>query len=151
MAPHWARDAIAADFRAIAHDVAHGVSPNRASRADSIWNVWLAFCSTISAPPHFDGIVDPIPTLLLFAHRFRYGQISPSGTTVRSRTVEDALRAVGQAFSTLGCVDPRLTASGKLDIRLSRQLSAYKKEDPPPHRVKPIPCQSSAMRRTCAA
>jgi len=36
-------------------------------------------------------------------------------------------------------VDPRLTTSGKLDIRLSRQLSAYKKEDPPPHRVKPIP------------
>jgi hypothetical protein len=29
--------------------------------------------------------------------------------------------------------------AGKLDFRLSRQLAAYKKEDPPPHRVKPIP------------
>jgi len=46
---------------------------------------------------------------------------------------------MGQAFSTLGSLDPRLTANGKLDIRLSRQLSAYKKEDPPPHCVKPIP------------
>jgi hypothetical protein len=141
MAPHWARDAIAADFRAIAHDVAHGVSPNRASRADSIWNVWLAFCTTISAPPHFDGIVDPIPTLLLFAHRFRYGQISPSGTIVRSRTVEDALRAVGQKMAFLGKKDPRLTPAGLPDLRLTRLLSRYKKDDTPPWRVKPVPIQ----------
>jgi hypothetical protein len=53
--------------------------------------------------------------------------------------VEDALRAVGQAFATLGRPDPRLQPSGKLDFRLSRQLTAYKKEDPPPTRVKPIP------------
>jgi hypothetical protein len=46
---------------------------------------------------------------------------------------------VGQAFASLGSLDPRLTSSGKLDLRLSRQLSAYKKQDPPPNRVKPIP------------
>jgi hypothetical protein len=46
---------------------------------------------------------------------------------------------VGQAFSALGQPDPRLLPSGKLDLRLSRQLTAYKKEDPPPSRVKPIP------------
>jgi hypothetical protein len=39
----------------------------------------------------------------------------------------------------LGHPDPRLTSSGKLDLRLSQQLSAYKKQDPPPTRVKPIP------------
>jgi hypothetical protein len=46
---------------------------------------------------------------------------------------------VGQTFSTLGQSDPRLLPLGKLDLRLSRQLSAYKKEDPPPTCVKPIP------------
>jgi hypothetical protein len=46
---------------------------------------------------------------------------------------------MGQAFASLGSLDPRLTSSGKLDLRLSRQLSAYKKQDPPPTRVKPIP------------
>jgi len=55
--------------------------------------------------------------------------------------VEAALRAVGQTFSTLGYQDPRLQLSGKLDIRLQRQLQAYSKEDPPPSRVKPIPLQ----------
>jgi len=34
---------------------------------------------------------------------------------------------------------PRLTTSGTLDIRLSRLLSAYTKQDSPPTRVKPIP------------
>jgi hypothetical protein len=46
---------------------------------------------------------------------------------------------VGQTFTTLRCPDPRLQPSGKLDFRLSRQLSSYAKVDPPPARVKPIP------------
>jgi hypothetical protein len=46
---------------------------------------------------------------------------------------------VGQAFTSLGQPDPRLLPSGKLDLRLSCQLTAYKKEDPPPTRVKPVP------------
>ncbi len=53
--------------------------------------------------------------------------------------MEAALRAVGQTFSELGQNDPRLLTSGKLDLCLSRQLTAYKKQDPPPARVKPIP------------
>jgi hypothetical protein len=53
--------------------------------------------------------------------------------------VEAALRAIGQTFSELGQTDPRLVPSGKLDLCLSRQLSTYKKRDPPPARVKPIP------------
>jgi hypothetical protein len=53
--------------------------------------------------------------------------------------VEGALRAVGQTLAALGCPDPRLLPSGKLDLRLSRQLKAYAKKDPPPARVKPIP------------
>jgi hypothetical protein len=39
----------------------------------------------------------------------------------------------------MGLDDPRLQPSGKLDLRLSRLLSAYNKADPPPDRVKPIP------------
>jgi hypothetical protein len=46
---------------------------------------------------------------------------------------------VGQAFSALGQQDPRLLPSRKLDLRLTRQLAAYKKQDPPPSWVKPIP------------
>jgi hypothetical protein len=50
---------------------------------------------------------------------------------------------VGQTIASLGYRDPRLqvAGSGKLDIRLHRQLQAYSKTDPPPARFKPIPLQ----------
>jgi hypothetical protein len=53
--------------------------------------------------------------------------------------VEDALRSVGQTFACLGTADPRLNTHGDIDFRLQRQLRAYSRLDPPPHRVKPIP------------
>jgi hypothetical protein len=46
---------------------------------------------------------------------------------------------VGQTFASVGSPDPRLTASGKHEFRLRRQLTGYAKADPPPNRVKPIP------------
>jgi hypothetical protein len=55
--------------------------------------------------------------------------------------VENALQAVGQTFASLGFPDPRLQPSGKLDLRIHRQLQAYSKQDPPPHRVKPVSLQ----------
>jgi len=82
-----------------------------------------------------------MPILQIFAHRYRLGSLAPSGSPVKARTVEAALRAVGQTFSILGQADPRLIASGKLDFRLQRQLQYYNKLDPPPTRVKPIPLQ----------
>jgi hypothetical protein len=89
--------------------------------------------------PYLQQIADPILLLQVFAHRYRTGALAPSGTKVRFRTVEGALCSIGQALATLGSSDPHLQPSGKLDLRLSRQLSAYKKEDPPPTRVQPIP------------
>jgi hypothetical protein len=82
-----------------------------------------------------------MPLLQIFASRYRVGTLSPSRTAVKSRTVEGALRSVGQTIATLGYRDPRLQPPGKLDIRLLQQLQAYSKEDPAPTRVKPIPLQ----------
>jgi hypothetical protein len=68
------------------------------------------------------------------------GNLAPSGAPVHARIVKGALCAVGQVFSTLGQQDPCLLSSGKLDLCLSRQLSAYRKCHPPHStRVKPIP------------
>jgi hypothetical protein len=46
---------------------------------------------------------------------------------------------VGQTLALLGARDPRITANGKLDIRLTRQSRYYKRHEDPPTRVKPIP------------
>jgi len=116
-----------------------GISYSRRGANETSWDVWCTFCQDLHIDPFLSQLDDPIPLLQIFAHRYRDGTVAPSGAAVRSRTVEGALRAVGQAFSSLGCMDPRLLSSGKLDLRLQRQLTAYKKQDPPPSRVKPIP------------
>ncbi len=67
--------------------------------------------------------------------------IDPSGSPVKARTVEAALRAVGQMYAALGFPNLRLQDSGRLDFRLQCQLQYYGKADPPPYRVKPIPLQ----------
>ena len=76
---------------------------------------------------------------MLFAQQYRAGRISPSDCPVRSRTVEDVVRHVAQAITRLGAVDPRLNTFGELDFRLATVLRSWKKRDPPPTRVKPLP------------
>lgn len=46
---------------------------------------------------------------------------------------------MGQAFSLLGAHDPRLTRLGKMDFRLTRIVSGWKRKDPSPKRKRPIP------------
>ena len=69
---------------------------------------------------------------------------------VRSRTVEDAIRSIGQAILMLGGKDPIMTSIGKIDGRLQLQFRCYSRKDPPLSRVKPIPVQ--VLRRiSCVA
>ena len=89
--------------------------------------------------PALQEYEDPIPFLQVFARRYRTGELAPKHKPVRGRTVEDALRGIGQAFAHVGAPDPRNNDRGQMDFRLARQLAAYKKQDPPPHRVKPVP------------
>ncbi len=73
--------------------------------------------------------------------------------------MENAVRAIGQTLAALGCEDPRLLPSGKLELWLQRQLKAYSKLDSPPTHVKPIPfaiiahaanlCHLANTDRTC--
>jgi hypothetical protein len=133
------RDALLHELRNIKQISLTGINAGRTSATDRTWTIWETFCRDLHCDPYLTTLHDPIPILQIFANRYRTGTVAPSGNQVRSRTVEDALRAVGQTFASLGCADPRLQASGKLDLRLSRLLSAYKKQDPPPTRVKPIP------------
>ena len=74
------------------------------------------------------------PSILqLFAYRYHNGALAPGRHPVRSRTVEDAIRALGQTYAGMGSVDPRLNQHGALDFRLTRPLfQAWKHDDDPP-------------------
>jgi hypothetical protein len=128
------------DLRVAAEATESGVVPARATAADKMWEIWRTFCRGLNLDPMLPGVADKIPTLQVFAVRVRSGAITPKHQPVRSRTVEEYLRAVGQKFAFLGAKDPRNSLfSNEIDIRIQRQLRAYAKEDPPPRRVKPLP------------
>jgi len=135
------QDTFIADLRTVQIAVQSGVVAGRAKAADSMWDRWLDFCADHAVDPWFAEGVDPIPYLQVFGARYRDGRIAPRGKPVRHRTVEDALRHVGQSYKSMGAKDIRLDPAGKIDFRIQRQLRSYKKEDPPPQRVKPIPIQ----------
>jgi hypothetical protein len=112
---------------------------SRARARNNIWDTWQQFCIALGLPELLQQVDDPIPFLQVFARRYRDGRISRSGDAVRSRTVEEALRAIGRTFVLLGAENPRLTAAGHLDERISSQLAQWRKSDPAPSRVKPVP------------
>jgi hypothetical protein len=130
-----------AELLAIKKSATTGISAGRTTSTNTGWALWTDFCLSLACDPLLDGIDDPLPLLQIFASRYRLGNLAPSGSPVKARTVESALRAVGQTLAVLGKPDPRLQQNGKLDLRLHRQLQSYSKADPPPSRVKPIPLQ----------
>jgi hypothetical protein len=137
-----ARDAFRGDLRLATEAVRARVVPSRARAATGHWKRWLTFCASLRIDPYLQESVagfDGIPFLQVFAMRYRLGVIAPSGNAVRARTVEDALRAIAQEMAAVGSPDPRLNTFGKIDFRLASLWRAWKHEDPPPHRVKPIP------------
>jgi hypothetical protein len=85
------------------------------------------------------NVADPIPFLQVFATRYRNGTLAPSGKPVRSRTVEAALRSIGQTMASMGAPDIRLNPQGQIHYILQQQLKGYTRADSPATRVKPIP------------
>ena len=130
-----------ADLSAAQDEMRAGVTYKTSRTAANMWDLWLDFCASFPVDPEFAENEDPIPYLQVFAHRYRNGRIQPSGKSVRSGTVQSALRHVGQAYKSMGTRDIRLDATGNTDFRLARQIRCYTKQDPPPKRVKPIPIQ----------
>ena len=132
-------DTFRRDLRLATQEVAGGVVPARSREALAHWKKWTQFCDEQTISPSLAGLADPIPFLQVFAYRFRHGQLNTTHREVRSRTVENAIRSVGQTLAAMGTPDPRYTATGKIDFRLQRMLAGYRKLDAPPLRVKPIP------------
>ena len=134
-------DLFLADLGAAQEAVRAAVVDKRARSSDSHWRLWLEFCAEHAVDPWFAEGTDPIPYLQVFAARYRDGRLAPRGNAVRSGTVQDVLRSIGQAYRRMGSSDIRMDAQGDIDFRLSRQLRFYTKQDPPPGRVKPVPIQ----------
>jgi hypothetical protein len=134
-------DAFRNSLGTVQRQIRDGVVSTHSRAADNHCQRWETFCHQDSLDPFLLGLQDPVPALQVFAARYRSGEIAPGGQVIRYHTVEDALRAVGQGFASVGAQDPRKTVTGEIDLRIQRQLRSWSRGDDPPTRVKPIPIQ----------
>ena len=118
-----------------------GVSLGRAKATETGWEQWCLFCCQLALDPFLETFEDKVPFLQVFGQRVRDGELAKDGNSVRARTAEDYIRFVAQTFLGVGSPDPRYGEHNKIDFRIGRMIAAWKKEDPPTKRVKPIPVQ----------
>ena len=124
------------DWRAVQAATRERVSTQRTHASSAAWRLWTTFCADLSIERLPS---DPIPLLQVFAQRLRSGTLCPSRGPVRTRSVEDTIRAVGQTYAGMGAADPRLNAHGAIDFRLTSLYQSWTRADNPPSRVKPLP------------
>jgi hypothetical protein len=134
-----AADAFRSDLRLATTDACRAaVGTQRTNSHDNTWRLWLTFCTEHQVNPLLARTIpDPIPYLQVFAQRYRDGRLAKNGFPVRSRSVEDALCAIGQTMASMGSTDRRLIAPKNLDYRLNQQLAGWRRVDPPSQRVTP--------------
>ena len=114
-------------------------SPLLAYAKTTRWKQWDTFFTWLRIPTDLQGIRDTIPFLKIFAHKVRTGVLLANHKPIHKRSMEQYIRSVGQIFAAVGAPDPRLNNMGAIYFRLGRQFATYKKEDPTPGRVRPLP------------
>jgi hypothetical protein len=132
-------NAFRADQRLVADTCRAAVGAQRAARQDNTWGIWLEFCAEHEVTPLLENLPDPIPHLQIFAQRYRDGRLAKNGDPVRARTVEEAVRAIGQTMASLGAKDHRLQSHKHIEYRLQQLVAGWKRVDPAPKRVSPAP------------
>ena len=109
-------------FSASTEDIREGLSVCQATAADGHWTKWAYFCARVALDSLLINYKDPVTILNAFSRDCRTGNIAPNSRAVRSRTVEYAVRLIGQAIAVWGAKDPQITSMGKIDGRLQLQF-----------------------------
>ena len=94
------------------------MSVGRATAANGHWTKWAYFYARLAIDPLLLAYKVPVPIFNAFARDYRTENIAPNSCGIRSGTVEDAVRSIGQAIAMLEAKDPRMTSTGKIDERL---------------------------------
>lgn len=137
--PAAARDEFRADLVLVHQTCRSAVGSQRARSQDNTWEIWCGFCEELQVDPLLEGVQDPIQFLEVFAQRYRDGRLAKRGNPVYARSVEDAIRAIGQTMASMGAKDQRLEAPRRQHYRLAQLFRGWKRVDPSTKRVKPAP------------
>ena len=115
-------------------------NPERGRKKRRQFRRWNTYCKSFNQCPTLATLDDPFPFLSCYAYGYRCGDLAPNGSSVKSRTAEEAIRLIGQTLKDMGHWDPRINRkTNKMDKRFTRLWRDWKHYDDPPRRVKPIP------------
>ena len=126
------------DLFYVVQETSTALNHSWAQDRNNMWETWQKNCTALRLSDILHKIDDPVPFLKIFSCRYQDGQICRSGAAVWSRTVEEAIRAIGHIFILLVNKNPRLNSFGNVDERISCQLDQWIKEDPAPTCVNPL-------------
>ena len=79
----------------------------------------------LNVDPLLAKVTDPISYFQVFGQRYRDGRLAKDGKPVAARTVEDAMRQIGQTMASLGAKDHQLIGPRQIEFRLSRQIASF--------------------------
>ena len=124
-------------FSALTEDIQEGFSVCRSTAADGHWTKWAYFCARVALDLLLVTYKYPVPILNAFSRDYRTGNIAPNIHAVRSITVEDAVRSIGQEIVALGDKDPRMTSTGENRWEATTSVPLLL-----PSRSPSLPCQT---------
>ena len=100
------------NFRAMAHNIAKGLSDSQDPAAKGHCTKWAEFCQCVSPNHLLVFYRDPVPIINTFARQYRTGSLTPSRHQLLSRTVEDAASSISQALAAMGDHTPASKVKG---------------------------------------
>ena len=89
-------------FRAVADDIAKGLSNSRTASADGNWDKLTEFCGDVDLKPLLIWCRYHGPILNYFTQKYIKGAITPRRCRVQYCTVEDSMQSIGQTIAALG-------------------------------------------------
>ena len=117
-----------------------------------LFNLWVPFTTSLSQDPHLSQVPSSlhINWFIVYACCYCRGLLSCSLQPIRAKRVEEAVHTVGQEFSRLGLLDPRLD-SIHYTFQLKTLFKAWADEDPTPSQVWPVNITILRALITCLA
>eukprot|EP00804_Cyclotella_cryptica_P003096 CCRYP_006083-RB/>CCRYP_006083-RB protein AED:0.19 eAED:0.39 QI:0/0/0/1/0/0/2/0/333 len=94
------------NLRIAQETVTKGVSSSRAQKSISYYSHWIDFTTDLGLDPFLQAFSDKVPFLQVFGQRVRDGELACNKNSIKSRSVEDYIRAVAQAFLAMGPLTP---------------------------------------------
>ena len=106
---------------------------------DHLFDSWVAFTTSLQQDAYLRNVPSDthLELFIVFACCYHHGLLSQSSHPIGTPWVEEALHAMGQAFTLLGLPDPRLEGTHYV-FCLKTLFKAWADEDPAPSHVWPI-------------